>query len=83
MSLSTSIEGGIKHGFTGAMYCPHGEREVRVVMPDGRVGLFDNKGRWIEGELYEADAEMCVWVGADRIAASHRLSNQTTATSKD
>lgn len=76
MSDEPSTDSGIKHGFSGAMYCDAGPGRVRVIMPDGRVGLFDGIGRWIEGEIYEADPEMCVWIGADRIASSHRLSSQ-------
>jgi hypothetical protein len=71
-----SNPGGIKHGFSGAMYTPVGENRVKVVMPDGQVGFFDGIGQWLEGELYDVDPQMCVWANADRIAASHRLSKQ-------
>ena len=68
--------GGIKHGFSGAMYSHVGDNRVKVVMPDGRVGIFDGIGQWVEGELYDVDPQMCVWASADRIEASHRLSKQ-------
>ncbi len=71
-----STAGGVKHGFSGAMYSRIGDDRVQVVMPDGRVGIFDGVGRWIEGELYDVDPEMCVWLSADRIETSHRLSKQ-------
>lgn len=70
------MSGGVKHGFTGAVYRDVGPGRVEVEMPDGRRGLFDNEGRWIEGELYEADPELCVWVGGTRMQTSHRLSRQ-------
>lgn len=70
------MSGGIKHGFTGATYRQVEIDRVEVEMPDGRRGLFDGQGRWIEGELYEADPELCVWVGGSRAAESHRLSAQ-------
>ena len=76
MSDAEPTEGGIKHGFTGAIYSRAGDDRVRVVMPDGRVGLFDGVGRWVDGELYDVDPQMCVWVSANRIEASHRLSKQ-------
>jgi len=76
MSDKAAVEGGIKHGFSRAMYVPEGDDRVRVVMPDGRTGLFDGIGRWIEGEVYDVDPQMCVWASADRIEASHRLSKQ-------
>ena len=73
------MSGGIKHGFTGAMYRQVEVNRVEVVMPDGRRGIFDAVGRWIEGELYEADPELCLWVGGARIRHSHRLSPQGTS----
>ena len=51
--------GGVKHGFSGAMYVGLAEGRVQVTMPDGRRGIFNGIGRWIEGELYDADPEMC------------------------
>ena len=51
----------IKHPFTAAIY---------ELQPDGTVlntdgdsqGLFKRDGRWISGELREADPQMCVWI---------------------
>ncbi len=68
--------GGVKHGFSGAMYVGLAEGRVQVTMPDGRRGIFNGIGRWIEGELYDADPEMCVWMCAERSKVSHRLSSQ-------
>ena len=76
MSSPETTRGGIKHGFTGAIYSRDGDDRVKVVMPDGRTGIFDGVGQWIEGELYDVDPQMCVWVSADRIGVSHRLSKQ-------
>jgi len=76
MGDTNPTPGGIRHGFTGAVYSRAGDDRVKVVTPDGREGLFDGIGRWIEGELYDVDPQMCVWVSADRIEASHRLSKQ-------
>ena len=76
MSGAKPTAGGIRHGFSGAMYTNRGDQQVRVVMPDGRTGIFDGIGRWIEGELYDVDPQMCVWVSANRIKVSHRLSTQ-------
>ena len=71
------MSGGIRHGFSGALYVRAGDDRVKVTMPDGTTGLFDGAGRWIEGHIFEADPEMCVWVSAERIKASYRLSPQT------
>lgn len=76
MSGAEPTAGGIRHGFSGAVYSRHNDDRVKVVMPDGRTGIFDGIGRWIEGELYDVDPQMCVWVSSDRIKVSHRLSKQ-------
>jgi hypothetical protein len=62
---------GIRHPFTGALYEPEGGGAVRVSL-DGRTGLFSREGRWMCGELREADPHLCGWVGGRRIA-SHRM----------
>lgn len=76
MGDTNPTSGGIRHGFTGAVYSRAGDDRVKVVMPDGSTGLFDGIGRWVEGELYDVDPQMCVWVSAERIEAHHRLSKQ-------
>ncbi|MCH1512213.1 MAG: hypothetical protein P8J01_07950 [Acidimicrobiales bacterium] len=68
--------GAIRHGFSGAMYTRDGDNRVKVVMPNGLTGFFDGIGQWIEGELYDVDPQMCVWVSANRIMVSHRISKQ-------
>ncbi|MBB32980.1 MAG: hypothetical protein CL455_04965 [Acidimicrobiaceae bacterium] len=67
-------EGGIRHGFSRALYQRAAENKIKVTTKEGVIGFFDGEGRWIEGELYEADPELCIWLAAKRIDASHRLS---------
>jgi len=67
----------VRHRFSGALYASDGPNRVRVTMPDGTFGIFDGIGRWIEGEVYDVDPEMCVWMSIDRADISHRLSSQT------
>tara|TARA_B110000438_G_scaffold287436_1_gene319723 strand:+ start:546 stop:779 length:234 start_codon:yes stop_codon:yes gene_type:complete len=76
MNNLESTKGGIRHGFSKAIYLPFNENCVKIVGADGREGIFDAVGRWIEGELFEADPQMCVWISANRIETSHRLSKQ-------
>ena len=70
------MSGALRHGFSRALYELTDDGLVRVTMPDGRTGLFDKRGQWQSGKLYDADPEMCLWVGGDRITTSHRLSLQ-------
>jgi hypothetical protein len=76
MTSKNKLQGGIRHGFSGAVYTSVGPNRVRVTRPDGAAGLFDGIGRWIEGEVYDVDPEMCVWMSINRAKVSHRLSSQ-------
>lgn len=71
-------QSGVRHRFSGALYESDGPDRVRVTLPDGTFGIFDGVGRWIEGEVYDVDPEMCVWLSISRAEVSHRLSSQTT-----
>ena len=69
---------GIRHPFTGALHEQDGNGNVRVTKQDratGRdvVGVFTPGGRWISGELEEADPQLCGWV-AGPVFGNHRLS---------
>lgn len=64
------------HPLTRADYEAEGPNGVRVTH-DGKSGLFDRTGNWIEGELRHCDPQMCIWLAglafveerADRMAA--------------
>tara|TARA_B100000953_G_scaffold256341_1_gene220437 strand:+ start:1727 stop:1939 length:213 start_codon:yes stop_codon:yes gene_type:complete len=66
--------GGLRHGFSNALYQRVAENQVKVTTENGETGIFDGEGRWIEGEVYEADPELCIWLASKRIESSHRLS---------
>ena len=53
------------------LYEQDGEGGI-LVTDDGRTGRFVKDGSWIEGELREADPQMCNWI-AGPLAANHRL----------
>ena len=40
-----------------------GEGLVRVTNRDGRTGIFTSDGRWVEGELKDANTNMLVYTG--------------------
>ncbi len=61
------MSGGLRHPFSGALYTCMPDGRVRVEDGDKR-GLFHPDGRWIEGELLEADPQFCGWVAGDRFA---------------
>ena len=59
---------GIKHPFSGALYEPEAGA-VRVTLGD-RDGLFTAEGRWISGELREADPQLCGWAAGARLKSA-------------
>lgn len=63
---------GLRHPFTRALYEQDGNGNVRVANKDGRVGLFATDGTWIEGEIFEADPQLCGWIGGPKVA-HHRI----------
>ena len=63
---------GVRHPFSGALHEQDGDGNVRVTKGD-KVGLFRSDGRWISGDLEEADAQLCGWV-AGPMYGNHRLS---------
>ncbi len=72
MELST--QGGIRHPLNPrAIYTPDGDGTVRVTMGT-RWGRFQRDGSYIEGGLFEADPELCLWVSSPRPSGHHRIS---------
>jgi hypothetical protein len=66
--------GAIRHPLNpNAFYVSNGDGTVRVTMGT-RWGRFEPNGRYLEGTLFEADPELCVWVAAPRPSSHHRIS---------
>jgi hypothetical protein len=66
---------GLRHPFTHALYERAGDGLVQVTTTDGVVGLFRPDGRWVSGDLKEADPQLCGWIagpklGSQRVQAS-------------
>ncbi len=64
---------GIHHPFTGALY-ERGEDGTIVVTDGDRRGVFARDGRWIDGDIREADPHLCGWI-AGPLVANHRVGN--------
>jgi hypothetical protein len=66
--------GAIRHPLIpNAYYVADDDGAVRVTMGT-RWGRFDGNGKHLEGTLFEADPELCVWVAAPRPSGHHRIS---------
>ncbi len=70
----TAPVGSIRHPLLpNSFYIDNGDGTVQVTMGT-RSGRFDGTGRYLDGTLFEADPEMCVWVSAPRPTSHHRIS---------
>jgi hypothetical protein len=70
----TAPVGAIRHPLNpNAYYIDDGDGGVLVTM-GSRSGRFGADGRYLDGTLFEADPELCVWVAAPRPSAHHRIS---------
>lgn len=66
------VRGSIVHPYTGATYVAVHEGVIEVIGRDGRTGRFAADGRWIEGDLREADPHLCGWIAGPRVE-NHRV----------
>ncbi len=62
---------GLVHPFSRALYEQDGNGNVRVTKGE-QVGLFTAQGRWLSGDIEEADPQLCGWV-AGPIIGNHRV----------
>jgi hypothetical protein len=73
-SERSEVVNGLKHPFGGALYEQDGQGNILVTQGD-KSGLFKGDGRWISGELRQADPQLCNWV-AGPMLGNHRLSTR-------
>ena len=52
-----------RHPLNGHLYSRIAENRVEVRHPNGKTGVFDMTGAHVEGEVVNADAHMCNWIG--------------------
>ena len=57
----------LRHPLSGDVYERVEQGVVRVTARDGRVGLFDDQGCRIEGDIGQVDPNMCDWVGGRQL----------------
>jgi hypothetical protein len=50
-----------RHALTGAEYEAETPNSVLVVDGD-KWGRFDRYGGWLEGEITQCDAQLCIWL---------------------
>jgi phenylpropionate dioxygenase-like ring-hydroxylating dioxygenase large terminal subunit len=52
-----------RHELTGNIYDRVEEGRVKVTTTDNRVGYFDDRGNFLDGDKFHADIHLCNWVG--------------------
>ena len=55
------------HPLTKATYDLGEDGLVHVTADTGETGVFTTGGRWLEGELRQADPHLCGWVAGPRV----------------
>ncbi len=56
----------IKHPLSGAIYDLTEQGTIRVDK-NGTVGEFDAHGRWLGGDLKQADPHLCLWIAGRQL----------------
>ena len=56
-----------RHPLTGAIYEVDGDGLVNVTMKDGKTGTFKWDGTWVDGELGQADPQLCGWLAGRQL----------------
>lgn len=62
---------GMVHPVSQALYEQDGHGHVKVSL-EGKIGLFRGDGSWIEGDIFEADPQLCGWIAGPKVV-HHRL----------
>jgi len=57
----------LRHPLNGWLYEDAGDGHVRVTTPKGASGLFTAKGKYLEGELKDANQHLCILVGGRKV----------------
>lgn len=68
-----------RHPLSGHIYERIDEELVRVVDDAGNEGRFRSDGRWIDGEITQADPHLCLWVGGKQLPGFEEVSIPPTS----
>jgi NAD(P)-dependent dehydrogenase (short-subunit alcohol dehydrogenase family) len=57
----------MRHPVTGAIYERVGEGQCKITDPDGRSGVFTDKGVHVSGERVDPDLHFVIWIGGAQL----------------
>jgi hypothetical protein len=66
----------LRHPLSGATYDLTDDGTIEVVTDDGRRGRFSDRGRWLGGELRQADPHLCLWIAGRQLPNRFQLAAQ-------
>ena len=58
----------LRHPISGSIYASRDDGRVLVEDAEGRSGLFEPNGRWLRGELREADPQLTGFVSGRELS---------------
>jgi len=58
----------LKHPISGAIYSREPDGRVKVEL-NGSIGYFTAEGRYLEGEIKQADPHMSLWLAGPQLPA--------------
>lgn len=56
-----------RHALSGALYDVLDDGNVSVTSRHGERGIFTSDGRWVSGELRQADPHLCGWLAGPQL----------------
>lgn len=56
----------IKHPLSGALYDLIDDGTIEV-SKDGRTGRFTSSGKWLDGDIRQADPHLCLWIAGKQL----------------
>jgi len=61
----------IRHPLSGVVYDLAADGTV-VLEKDGKTGRFTTRGQYLEGEIKQADPQLCGWIGGVQLPSRHQ-----------
>jgi hypothetical protein len=75
LAPSEAVQGAIRNPWNArASYVFEEETRTVLVTMGSRWGRFTSFGEHVEGSLFEADPELCIWISRPRPKNHHRTS---------
>ena len=61
----------IRHPLSGVVYDLAADGTV-ILEKDGKTGRFTTRGQYLEGDIKQADPQLCGWIGGVQLPSRHQ-----------